>query len=261
MRPIAGQERLYLAITPRDDSAFLREVDEELRRDQLEGLARRHGRTALIVALVGLVVLAAVLIWNARRTAAKEHDAEQLTEALTDLGAGQNKKAAPALDALVASRSDGYRALALLARADMAVEAGKDADAIAQYRRVADDPDFAQSIRDLARVRGAAIAFDTTPPAETIARLAPLAKPGNPWFGSAGEMVAMAYRNSGRAAEAGKLFAAIARDGGVPDSIRSRATQMASALGIDPNVAAGSAPGESNATGVPGRAAASGKSE
>ena len=35
----------------------------------------------------------------------------------------------------------------------------------------------------------------------------PLAKPGNPWFGSAGEMTAMALIKQGKNAEAGQLFA------------------------------------------------------
>ena len=61
----------------------------------------------------------------------------------------------------------------------------------------------------------------------------PLAAPGEPWFGSAGEMTALALIKQGKKAEAGKLFAAIGRDQGVPEVIRGRAIQMASSLGID----------------------------
>ena len=51
-----------------------------------------------------------------------------------------------------------------------------------------------------------------------IARLQPLAKPGKPWFGSAGEMTAMALIKQGKKHEAGQMFAAIAKDKSVPDS-------------------------------------------
>jgi hypothetical protein len=70
-------------------------------------------------------------------------------------------------------------------------------------------------------------------PEEVIARLKPLAKPGNPWFGSAGELVAMAYLKQGKKDLAGPLFAAIAKDEQAPRSMRSRARQMAGMLGYD----------------------------
>ena len=61
----------------------------------------------------------------------------------------------------------------------------------------------------------------------------PLAVEGAPWFGSAGELVALAYVKMGKSDLAGPMFAAMAKDGGVPDSIRSRARQMAGVMGID----------------------------
>jgi hypothetical protein len=41
----------------------------------------------------------------------------------------------------------------------------------------------------------------------------------------------------GRKQEAGQLFAAIAKDPGVPQTIRSRAVQVAGSLGIDASAA------------------------
>ena len=66
-----------------------------------------------------------------------------------------------------------------------------------------------------------------------IDRLKPLATPGNPWFGSAGELVAMAYLKQGKQDLAGPLFAAIAKDEDVPQTLRSRTRQMAGLLGYD----------------------------
>jgi hypothetical protein len=66
-----------------------------------------------------------------------------------------------------------------------------------------------------------------------IARLKPLAVPGNAWFGPAGEMVAMAYLDQGKSAEAGALFGAIAKDKDTPDTLKARARQMAGLLGVD----------------------------
>ena len=70
-------------------------------------------------------------------------------------------------------------------------------------------------------------------PEDVIARLKPLAEPGDPWFGSAGELVGAAYLKQGKADLAGPLFASIAKDKDVPETLRSRARQMAGLLGVD----------------------------
>ena len=98
---------------------------------------------------------------------------------------------------------------------------------------LADDKDAPEAYRDLAAIRGVATSFDTMKPEDAIARLKPLAKPGNPWFGSAGELVAMAYLKQGKKDLAGPLFASIAKDKDAPKSMRSRARQMAGLLGYD----------------------------
>jgi hypothetical protein len=46
-------------------------------------------------------------------------------------------------------------------------------------------------------------------------------------------MTGMALIKQGKKAEAGQLFAAIAKDKQVPDSLRARSVQIASSLGVD----------------------------
>ena len=54
-------------------------------------------------------------------------------------------------------------------------------------------------------------------------------------------MVAVAYLKEGKPELAAPIFAAMAKDEGVPGAIRSRALQMAGALGVDavPDTSAG----------------------
>ena len=79
-----------------------------------------------------------------------------------------------------------------------------------------------------------------------VAKLKPLAIPGKPFFGSAGELLGAAYLKQGRNDLAGPLFASLAKDKTVPDTLQRRARQMAGLLGIDAvddvNEAANSAP-------------------
>jgi hypothetical protein len=67
-----------------------------------------------------------------------------------------------------------------------------------------------------------------------IARLKPLAVPGNAWFGSAGEMTGIAYMKLNQPKQAGALFVAITKDITVPRSLRARVAQLAADLGFEP---------------------------
>jgi hypothetical protein len=130
------------------------------------------------------------------------------------------------------------RASAQFTRAALALQQNDVKLATATYKSIANDDSLPDPYRHAALIRQTALEFDQLQPQEVIARLEPLAKPGEPWFGSAGEMTALAMIKQGRSKEAGQLYAAIAKDSGVPESIRARAVQVAASLGAD----AGAAP-------------------
>ena len=69
-----------------------------------------------------------------------------------------------------------------------------------------------------------------------VARLKPIAVPGNAYFGSAGELLGMAYLELGKPDEAGKLFAEIGKDEKVPGTLRARMRQLAGGLGFDAGI-------------------------
>lgn len=222
-----------MAVTPAENDAFLREVDEELRRDQITGFWKTYGKWVAVAIGLGLVLFGGYLWYRNHQQEQAGLEGERLSVALDQLTTNQDAKARPALDALAASKRPGYSASARLALADIAMQKDDAKGAAAQYGAIAADTRLARPFRDLALVRQSAAQFDVVPPAETIARLKPLAVAGNPWLGSAGEMVAVAYLRQNDQASAGRMFALIAGDRRVPRSIRSRAVQMAGILGID----------------------------
>lgn len=222
-----------MAITPQNNDAFFREVDEELRRDQLTTFWVRYGRLALIAIVVALALFAGWLWWQHHRTQQAGREGEELSAVLADLGQNKTEGAKARLDALAQSPRAGYGGTARLTTAAMAVERGDTKGAAAQFAAIAADTSLPAPFRDLALVRQTALEFDTLPPAQVIARLKPLAVAGNPWFGSAGEMVAIAHLKLNQPGLAGPVFAAIAREESAPESLRSRASRMAGLMGID----------------------------
>jgi len=225
--------RISLALPPDSTETFIREVDENLRRDQAQQFARSYGPWLIGAMILLLAAIGGYIYWQNRQQEQAAEQSEELSKIITDIGEGNLTTAPARLDAMAAKGNDAYRASALLTRAALAIQQRDLKLAAAKYHEVAADDGLPQPYRDLATVRAAAIEFDGLKPEEVVARLRPLAKPGNPWFGSAGEMTAMALLKQNRKAEAGRLFAQIAADKAVPETIRSRAVQIAGTLGVD----------------------------
>ena len=222
-----------MALTPDRGEIFLQEVDENYRRDRARDFAKRYGKWLVAAVILLLAAVGGWLYWQDRQAKKTAEQTETMAAVYDDISADNRATVPQRLDSLQESNNDVVRASALLTQAAVALESGNRTAAIAAYRDVAAAEDLPQPYRDLATVRVTALEFDSLKPEQVVARLQPLAKPGNPWFGSAGELTAMAYLKQNQRAKAGRLFAAIAADQQVPDSIRSRAVQIAGTLGVD----------------------------
>ena len=222
-----------MALRPVDTETFYREVDEELRRDRMLRLWQRYRTLAIAGVVLFLVALAAGIWWKGHREEVRGERGQQLLSSFDDIGVGKVSDAKKKLETLAKEGSPGYRAAALFTQADMAVESKDLKGAAALFRQAAADASLPQPYRDLATVRLTAVEFDALKPQEVIDRLRPLAVKGNPYFGSAGEMVALSYMKLNKSQEAARLFADIAKDKQAPDSIRGRAADMAGSLGVD----------------------------
>jgi hypothetical protein len=222
-----------LALPPDTAESFAREVDENLRRDQTEQFFKKNAPLIVGAMLLFLAAIAGILYWKNQQAKQAENDVEQLSGVMDDIGAGRLGTVPQRLEAIEKDGADGPATQAALTRAVVLLQQGKTTDAIAIYKTIAEDSGAAQPYRDLATIRQTTLEFDRLKPEEVIARLEPLAKTGNPWFGSAGELTALALLKQNKKAEAGRLFAAMAADKQVPDSIRDRSVQIAGSLGVD----------------------------
>lgn len=226
-----------MAEPPEYNETFLREVDENLRRDQLRDFAKRYGGWLVGAVALFLIASGGFIWWQQHKVERSQHQVEQIAEIFKNIGAGDTANAPKQLDDLADSGSKGVRATAMFTRAALAIQQNDLKLATAKYRQIAADSSLPQPYRDAALLRQTALEFDALQPQEVISRLQPLAKPGSPWFGTAGEMTALALIKQGQSAQAAQLFAGLAKDRNVPDSIRARSVQIASSLGVDVSAA------------------------
>ncbi len=211
----------------------MREVDEALREDQALNLVKRWGKPVGAAIILGLAGLGAWIGWDYYQDQGRAERAESYIKALDQIEAGKLDEASKLLDPLTKGSNDGSQASARMLQAGILAEQGKSNDAAKAFAAIAADSSAPQAYRDLATIRQTALIFDSAAPDKVVAAMKPLAVPGKPWFGSAAELLGMAYLKQGKNDLAGPLFASIARDKTVPDSLRRRARQMAGYLGVD----------------------------
>jgi hypothetical protein len=228
-----------LAQPPDTAETFVREVDENLRRDQLRDFFKKNG-TLLVVALILFLAASGGFIWyQQHKEQRSETEVEQLAQIFKDISVGNTAKLPAQLDDLSKAGSKGVRASAMFTRAALAIQQNDLKLATSKYREIANDDSFPRPYRDAALIRQTSLEFDSLKPEDVISRMEPLTKPGDPWFGSAGELTALAMIKQGKKREAGQLFATIAKDKDVPQAIRDRSIQIAGSLGTDASAALG----------------------
>ncbi|HEX6783717.1 MAG TPA: tetratricopeptide repeat protein [Sphingomicrobium sp.] len=222
-----------MAQPPDITETFVREVDENLRRDRARDFFKTYGNWLIAAVVLFLAVSGGLIWWNQHRVAKRGEQVEQLAQVYRDIGSGNVSNAGSQLDALSDSGSKGVRASAKFARAALALQQNDTKQAAGIYKSISEDSGLPQPYRDAALVRQTALEFDQLQPDAIITRLAPLTKPGEPWFGSAGEMTALAMIKQGKTQQAAQLFATIAKDKTVPETLRARAAQIAGTMGVD----------------------------
>jgi hypothetical protein len=217
---------------PRDD-AFIREVDEAYREDELKSFFRTWGRWILLAVALGLAALGGWFWWQAEQKRRIDALSEQFSAALTKVEGGQTTEAVAELAKIGQSGNPSYRALSAMTESGIALTGGETDKAAGHLRRVVDDAQAAQPLRDVATMKLLRLEFDKLPPAEVLKRTEPFLAGDSPWFPVAGEMAALAHLKAGAPDKAGPLFYRIAADERTPVSMRARAEQMAAALGRD----------------------------
>lgn len=222
-----------MALPPDSSETFFKEVEENLRRDQFQSFFKTYGAWIAAAVVLFLGAVGGWIYWEQRQQQQSAAQSEEMHAVFGDIADQQLKTVPQRLDKLDDSSNDIVKASAILAQAAIALDKNDRPAAISRYRQIAGDESLPQAYRDLGTIRVTALEFDAISPEQVIARLEPLAKAGNPWFGSAGEMTALAYLKQGKKTEAGRMFAAVAADRQVPRTIRSRAVQIAGTLGVD----------------------------
>jgi hypothetical protein len=207
------------------DTQFIREIDEDLRRDRLMKLWEQYGIYAIAAAFLIVAATAGWRGWEWYQTREGLKAGSRFEAALVLAEAGKHAEAEQEFAAIAKDANWGYR---LLARMRLAAETGaRDAAAgAAAYDAIIADGSIDTAIRDVARLRAAFLLVDTAQAAEIASRVEPLMTATSPFRFSARETLALARYRAGEREAARAMFAQLATDPETPPALRTRAEVM-----------------------------------
>lgn len=235
------------------DDTFSREIDEELRREQLAQLWEKYGVLALVVAAAIVVGIGGWKLWEYQTQVQAQAAGARFEKARALQAAGKLDDARAAFSAIGKDAPAGYAVLAAMEVAGGLAKAGKIDDAVAAYDAVSKRGDDEFLVR-LAALQAALLRSDKADWNEMKNRLTPLAVDKGPWRWSALELLGTAAMRAGQPQEARSAFEQILSGRGVPDGVTRRVQDMMAYLTAQQVATAKPAAGGHNAT-VPGVAA------
>ncbi len=212
-------------------SDVFREVDEEVRREQLVRLWRAYGKYVIVAVVAVVVGIGGKVGWEKYRLSQRVAESARFDAAVEMLNAGDAESAAREFAALAADAGDGYALLARLREAQALIAAGKTEDAVAALDRLAGDEKADRATRDLAALLATLQLMDSASADEIERRLAPLAAEDSVWRQNARELQGLAALRRGDRAAARKIFSALAEETDVPPALRNRVAEYLAILG------------------------------
>jgi hypothetical protein len=210
-------------------SDIFREIDEELRRDNLLKLWSRYGKYIIAAVLVVVLIVGGIVAWRDHQANERRAQGGRFTSALALARQGKDADAAK-LFAALAQESGGYSVAAAFEQAELSAKTGDRKAAIAAYDKLAGSGGIDPEFRDLAVLLSVMHGLPDTDAKVAVERLRPLTANGNPWRASALDLTAAAKLQAGDREGALEIYRQLTDDLAAPQGLRARAAEMAAAL-------------------------------
>lgn len=208
------------------NDSFIREVNDELRSEQVKAVWLRFGGILAMLAIlivIGTIGKVAYDYWHETSASASGD------EFLAALTLAKDNKTDEALAAFGKLEADGYGAYPVLAQmraATLKAQKGDTAAAVTAFTEISKNDAIVQPMRDAARIRAAYLLVDTGTYAQVAAEAEQLAVDGNGLRSSAREALGLAAYKAGDKAKAKEWFQQIVDDNQAPRGLANRARML-----------------------------------
>ena len=203
--------------------AFIMEVDEEVKNDNLKAFWKKYG---LFVTLCIALVLSATVSFETIKNW-RENQFRAKTDAYIAANFGQsNADMIAALEKIAAGNNGIYSELARVQIADLLFNEGKTQDALTMLQTLATNDELNPRIKNLAAVKLAAHTVDTASRSEIESLLAPVVSADDSWSPIAEEYIALAAIKEGDIESARNIYQKLEQNGNISEQFRSRIQDM-----------------------------------
>ncbi|MGK9200822.1 tetratricopeptide repeat protein [Sinorhizobium meliloti] len=208
------------------DDSFIREVNDELRSDQMKAVWTRFG--GIIIGVAVLIVLGTVgkVGYDYWQEASSSQSGDTF---LAALNLARENKSDEALAALTELEKDGYGSYPVLAQlrlATLQAQKGETDAAVAAFSEIGRDTRIPAALRDAARLRAAYLLIDARSYEQVSSEVEQLAVPQNAMRHSAREALGLSAYKAGDYAKAKSWFQQIVDDAQSPRGIMNRAQML-----------------------------------
>ena len=209
-----------------DNDSFIREVNEELRSEQMQTIWKRFkpviiGTAVLIV--VGVAGSSAYQWWEGTQSSAS---GDRYLSAIKDAEENRKDDAAKVLESLSKDGFGAYPVLARMRLATLKAEKGDVASAVSDFEVIGKDQSVPGAIRNAARLRAAWLLVDTGTYDQVAAEVEELAVPSSQMRHGAREALGLSAYKAGDYAKARDWFQLVVDDAEAPGGAVNRARTM-----------------------------------
>ncbi|MBX9863861.1 MAG: tetratricopeptide repeat protein [Hyphomicrobium sp.] len=209
-----------------NNDALIREVNEEMRREQLARLWERYGYYIAGAAVAIVVVIAGAKLWETQRIAAANQAGSEYEQAVDLAKSGKIEDAGKAFDKLAETGPKGYGALSALAHAGTLLKTDKRPEALAVFDKIVADKSTDPLLADFARIQAASLRLGEADFTEMENRLKPLTGEGSSWRYIAGELLGTAALKAGKLDEARATLLPLLAEPGLTQSAKERIDRL-----------------------------------
>jgi len=215
------------------EDALIREVNDELREEQMMKLWHRYGAYVVGVAVVIVAIVAGYQGWKSYDVSTRSSEGDRFQSAVQMAQSGDTAGALAAVRTLADDASSGYGVLARFKQASLLYKQGDGAGAAQVYQQIARENVGNVALSGLANILGIMIEINAGGyDAKALEfRLSTIAEDGHPYRHSARELLGVIALESGETDKANTAFSGLASDLTAPKGIRDRAKNLIQRLG------------------------------
>lgn len=204
---------------------IFREVEQDMRREQMAQVWRKYGVYVIATALVIVLAVGGYQAWTWWQNSRAASDGAAFVGASTLQQNGQLDEAAETFSALAEDGMGSYSALAKLRLAAIAAAKGETDAAVQAYDSVAASADDSM-LRGFARIQAATLLIDTAELSEIEKRIGAMRDDSSLWRHSARELLALSAFKADQNEKASTLYQELLSDSDTPGAMRQRAQMM-----------------------------------